>query len=106
MADFALQARAPLTGLAGPGRFGAATPNPGLVIDERTDLALATVMARRGKEQELNRAVATIYGLDLPDGPRIASTAGVSFAGIGVHQWLAAAEFRPKRILSAGCGSG
>ncbi len=92
MADFALQARAPLTGLARPGRFGAATANPGLVIDERTDLALATVMARRGKEQELIRAVATIYGLDLPGGPRVASNAGVSFAGIGVHQWLAAAE--------------
>ena len=92
MADPGLQARAPLTGLARPGRFGAATPNPGLVIEERTDLALATVMARRGKEQDLKRAVAAAYGLDLPDGPRVASKAGVSFAGIGVHHWLAAAE--------------
>jgi len=92
MADRILQARAPLTGLARPGRFGAATPNSGLVIEERTDLALATVIARRGKEQELKRAIATVYRLDLPDGPRVASSDGVSFAGIGVQQWLAAAE--------------
>ncbi len=92
MADPGLIARAPLDGLAGPGRFGAAAPNPGLVIEERTDLALATVIARRGKEQELKSAVAPAYSLDLPDRPRVASKNGVSFAGIGVGQWLASAE--------------
>jgi methylglutamate dehydrogenase subunit D len=92
MADLGLKARAPLAGLARLGRFGAATAKPGLVIEERTDLALATVMARRGKEQDLKHAVAAAYGVDLPNGPHVASKDGVSFAGIGVHQWLATAE--------------
>jgi heterotetrameric sarcosine oxidase gamma subunit len=92
MAERGLQSRAPLAGLVTKGRFGAATTNPGLLIEERTDLALATVMARRGKQLDLKRAIAMAYGLDLPDGRRVAAKDGVSFAGIGVHQWLAAAE--------------
>jgi methylglutamate dehydrogenase subunit D len=62
------------------------------MIEERTDMALATIMARRGKAQELKRVIAAAYGLDLPDEPRAAAKGGVSFAGIGVHRWLAAAE--------------
>lgn len=92
MPELILHARTPLDGLAQPGRFGAATTKPGLVIEERTDLALATVMVRRGAEQNLKRAVAAAYGLDLPDGPRVAGKDSVSFAGIGVGQWLAAAD--------------
>jgi sarcosine oxidase subunit gamma len=87
MPDRGLPARAPLAGLALPGRSGAATRKPGLLIEERTDLALATVMARHGKEQDLKGTVAAAYGLDLLDGKD-----GVSFAGIGAGQWLAAAE--------------
>jgi methylglutamate dehydrogenase subunit D len=92
MPDRGLQACAPLAGLVRHGRSGAATPKPGLLIEERTDLALATMTARRGKERDLKSAVAAAYGLDLPDGPRVASKDGVSFAGIGIGQWLAAAE--------------
>jgi sarcosine oxidase subunit gamma len=88
MPDLVLQARAPLAGFAPPGRFGADTPKPGLLIEERTGLALATMIARRGKERDLKSAVAEAYGLDLPDGPHVASKAGVSFAGIGVGQWF------------------
>jgi sarcosine oxidase subunit gamma len=99
MADSRVHARAPLDGLARPGWFGATMPNPGLVIEERTNLALATVMARRGKEHDLKSAVATAFGLDLPDGPLLASNDGVSFAGIGVHQWLVAAETSPETDL-------
>ena len=92
MADHGLKAHAPLAGLVHAGRFGAATQKPGILIEARTDLALATVMARRGKEQDLKRAIAAAYRLDLPDGPRVAANDGVSFAGIGVGQWFAAAE--------------
>jgi hypothetical protein len=49
MADRALHARAPLAGFALPGRFGAASGKPGLVIEERTDLALATGHRAAGK---------------------------------------------------------
>jgi len=92
MADASLKARAPLAGFAWPGRYGAATPKPGLVIVERNNLAIAAMMARRGKEQDLKSAVATAYWLDLPDGPRVTRKAAVSFAGIGVQQWMATAE--------------
>jgi heterotetrameric sarcosine oxidase gamma subunit len=91
MADRGLKAHAPLAGLAHAGRFGAAAQKPGVLIEERTDLALATVMARRGKEQSLKRVIAKAYRLNLPDGPRVAAKDGVSFAGIGVGQWFAAA---------------
>lgn len=92
MVEFDARARAPLDGFAQPGRFGVATSYPGLVIEERQDLALATVMARRGAEQRLAGVVAAAYGLDLPKGARAAARDGVSFAGTGVGQWLAAAE--------------
>ncbi len=92
MPDPNLRARAPLEGLIQPGRFGAAAPKPGLVIEEGTDLALATVMVRRGAEADLRRVVTAAYGLDLPEAPRAAAKDGVSFAGTGVGQWLAAAE--------------
>jgi hypothetical protein len=49
MADRALHARAPLAGFALPGRFGAASGKPGLVIEEHTDLALATGHGAAGK---------------------------------------------------------
>jgi methylglutamate dehydrogenase subunit D len=95
MADLDQRARAPFTKVARSGRFGTGTPNTGLVIEERTNLTLATVMSRRAAEQNLKRAVVAAYGLDLPDGPRAAVKDGVSFAGIGVGQWLAAAETSP-----------
>jgi len=78
-----MQGRAPLAGLARPGRYGAVAPKPGLVVVERTDLSLASVMARRGREPDLKRAVAALYGVELPDGPRVARRAAISFAGIG-----------------------
>ena len=92
MSDLNLRARAPLVGLAQPGRFGAATLNPGLVIEERTDLALATLIARRNEMQNLRRAITAAFGVTLPEGSHVATKDGVSFAGIGVGKWLAAAE--------------
>ena len=62
------------------------------MIEERNNLAIATMMARRGKERDLKSAVATAYGIDLPDGPRVVRKADISFAGIGVQQWSAGAE--------------
>ena len=98
MADRGLRARAPLAGIA-RGRFGATTPKPGLLIEERNDLALATVAVRRGKEQDLKIAVGVAYGIDLPDGPRVVAKDGVSFAGIGVGQWFATAEPRETEFV-------
>jgi methylglutamate dehydrogenase subunit D len=92
MPDLKVRARAPLDDLARPGLFGARTLKPGLVIEERTDLGLATLIARRGATQNLRRAITAEFGLALPEGSHVVTKDGVSFAGIGVGKWLAAAE--------------
>jgi heterotetrameric sarcosine oxidase gamma subunit len=92
MSDLKLHARAPLDGLVEPGRFGAVMMKPGLIIEQRTDLALATLIARRGEMQNLRRAIATAFDLALPERPHVVTKDGVSFAGIGIGKWIAAAE--------------
>ena len=91
MASFARQERSPLQDLALPGRYGRAGA-PGLVIEECTDIALASVIAKHGKRFTLVNAVNTAFGVALPDGRRRATRGAVTFAGTGPDQWLASAE--------------
>ena len=92
MVDARPNARTPLAGIGRAGRFGAAGAVAGLIVEERPDLSLATVIARRGKETELKQAVAAAFRVDLADSPRVTGNGDVSFAGIGPQQWLAIAE--------------
>jgi methylglutamate dehydrogenase subunit D len=92
MASFAESAHSALHGIAVPGRHGAAPPVAGLLIEERSDLVLASVIAKRDKRFMLVNAVNTAFGVALPDGPRRASKGGVTFAGTGPDQWTASAE--------------
>lgn len=91
MVSFAGQERSALHGLALPGRYGRAGA-PGLVIEERTDLAFASVIAKHGKRFMLVNAVNTAFGIALPDTPRRATRGAVTFAGVGPDQWIASAE--------------
>ena len=91
MASFAGLERSALHGLALPGHYGRAGAT-GLVIEERTDLAFASVTAKRGKRFALVNAVNTAFGIALPDGPRRATRGLVTFAGTGPDQWIASAE--------------
>ena len=91
MASFAGLERSALHGLALPGHYGRAGAS-GLVIEERTDLAFASVTAKRGKRFALVNAVNTAFGIALPDGPRRATRGLVTFAGTGPDQWIASAE--------------
>ena len=91
MASFAQQERSALHGLAVPGRYGR-VGTAGLVIEERTDMAFASVIAKRGKRFMLVNAVNTAFGVALPDGPRRATRGAVTFAGTGPDQWIASAE--------------
>lgn len=86
-----LAQRAPLEGIAAPGHYGRAGII-GLVIDIRTDLAFASVIAKRGKRFALINAVNTALGVALPDSPRRATRGAVTFAGTGPDQWIASAE--------------
>ena len=91
MVSFAGLERSALHGLALPGHYGRAGAT-GLVIEERADLALASVISKRGKRFTLVNAVNTAFGVVLPDGPRRATRGAVTFAGIGPDQWIASAE--------------
>jgi sarcosine oxidase subunit gamma len=61
------------------------------VIEERTDLAFASVTAKREKRFALINAVNTAFGIALPDGPRRVTRGHVTFAGVGPDQWIASA---------------
>ena len=84
--------RSALHGLALPGRYGASAGAAGLLIEERTDLSFASVIAKRGKRDALVSAVETAYGVALPKGPRRVTRGSVTFAGTGPDQWIASAE--------------
>jgi methylglutamate dehydrogenase subunit D len=92
MASFAQQERTALHRIAVPGRFGRVEGGAGLRIEERADIALASVIARRGKRDALVSAVETTYGVALSSSARRASKGAVSFAGTGPDQWIASAE--------------
>jgi methylglutamate dehydrogenase subunit D len=81
-----------LAGVASPGRFGKPSGEPGVVIQERSGLGLATVAARKGQAAALEQAVAGAYGVELPDTSRVAHGSKVSFVGYGPGQWLAVSE--------------
>jgi sarcosine oxidase subunit gamma len=87
----ALQQRSLLHGLVRAGHQGRADVT-GLTIVERTDIAFASVIARRGRRDALAAAIQTAFDVRLPDGPRRAGKDGVTFAGTGPDQWIASAE--------------
>ena len=85
-----LAERSALFGIAVPGHYGR-TGAIGVVIEERTDFAFASVTAKRGKHFALINAVNTSFGIVLPDGPRRISRGYVTFAAVGPDQWIASA---------------
>ncbi len=91
MASFAGLERSALHGLALPGHYGRAGVT-GLLIEERADVAFASVIAKRGKRFALVNAVNTAFGVALPDGPRRATRGLVTFVGTGPDQWIASAD--------------
>src|SRR4051812_43422213 len=86
-----LAARSALSGIAVLGHYGRAGAT-GVVIEEVTDLAFASITAKREKRFALINAVHTAYGVVLPDGPRRVTRGHVTFAGVGPDQWIASAD--------------
>jgi sarcosine oxidase subunit gamma len=96
----------PLSALAGvaiPGRFGKASGEPGVVIQERIGLGLATVAARKRQAAALKQAFVA-YGVELPDSSRVARGSKVSFVGYGPGQWLAVSEQLASEALARDLG--
>jgi methylglutamate dehydrogenase subunit D len=73
------------------GHHGAVRP-AGVAVCERSDLALATVLARTGREAELTAKVAETFGLELPATPHRAVAGSIAFMWAGPGHWLAVAE--------------
>ncbi len=108
MADSAPIRRSGLERVAIAGRHGAQDGAPGLVVSERADLALATVIARNGAEQALAQRVLEVFALELPTTPRCVERGSLAFVWAGPSRWLAVAqgedgsrfEARLRRVLS------
>lgn len=103
MSDRPLHPASALAGLAVPGRYGKGG-EPGIVIAERSGLGLATVAARKGQAGALNDAVASAYGVALPDGSHVIHGREASFVGYGPGQWLAISESLAKEALARDLG--
>jgi heterotetrameric sarcosine oxidase gamma subunit len=86
-----LAPRSGLEHLAVPGRHGATIGDAGVEVALRTDLALATVMARKGLGDALARRVMDAFGLELPARPRRIPSGPIAFAWAGPGHWLASA---------------
>src|SRR5579863_5728185 len=69
-----------------------ATTVPGLIVSERVGVAIASVLARKGRTQELANRVRAQFGIELPVGPRMTRAPGLAFVGIGVAAWLALSD--------------
>jgi len=86
-----LAALSALSGIAMPGHYGCAGAT-GIVIEEVTDIAFASIAAKREKHFALINAINTAFGVVLPDGPRRVARGHVTFAGVGPDQWIASAD--------------
>jgi sarcosine oxidase subunit gamma len=74
-----------------PGSFGLQRTPPGVFIREITDFALASVQARNGQRAAAAAATESVFGVALPDRPRLVAGRGIEFIGTGPSQWLALA---------------
>ncbi len=100
MSDRHLRPLSALAGIAIPGRYGKAGGEPGIVIEERVGLGLATVACRKGQAEALKAEVASAYGVDLPASSRVVRGPQVGFVGYGPGQWLAVSESLANEALA------
>jgi sarcosine oxidase subunit gamma len=88
VSDFRLTPASSLGSLARPAlRHGSG--EPGVIVAERTDLALCSVLARKGTDALLAERVRQTFGVELPSTPRYSGPGPVAFAWAGPGQWLA-----------------
>jgi heterotetrameric sarcosine oxidase gamma subunit len=72
------------------GRLTATGPSPaGVTVASCDDLALATVIARKGQLAPLAQKVRILYDIALPTGPKRVTAGAIAVIGMGPGQWLA-----------------
>jgi sarcosine oxidase subunit gamma len=72
-----------------PGRLGRRDGTPGLVLQELTQFALASVVARKGQAAQVAAAAQQAFGASLPSTPAIAASNELAFVWSGPNHWLA-----------------
>jgi heterotetrameric sarcosine oxidase gamma subunit len=73
----------------------------GVIVTERAELGLATVIARKGGAVALAARLKERLGVDLPAGPRRETSNALSLMGTGPGTWLATHEQGTTGLLSA-----
>jgi len=73
----------------GPGRLGRREGAPGLVLQELTQFALASVVARKGQAAQAAEAAQRAFGASPPSSPTIAAGNELAFVWSGPGHWLA-----------------
>lgn len=63
----------------------------GLTVDVREDLTIASITAARGRAKDLNLAIKSAYGVELPRSPRRVEGKEIAFVWAGADQWMAIA---------------
>jgi sarcosine oxidase subunit gamma len=82
----------PLSGLEQiltPGRHGRDWGQPGVTLALRDDVALAAIMCRKGRAEDLRSRVHDRFGIALPMIATCLAAGGNSFAWAGPGRWLA-----------------
>jgi heterotetrameric sarcosine oxidase gamma subunit len=99
MPDLRLLPQSALATQLRPLRHGPSTKDPGVTIALQTDLALATVMARKGRNDALLQRVHDAFGLELPVPPRHSAAGPLAFVWAGPGHWLACSKGEEGRVL-------
>jgi sarcosine oxidase subunit gamma len=73
----------------------------GITLSLRKNVAIATVIARKGMREELSRRVKAAFDLSLPDLLSRSEARGVAFASAAPDQWLAASETMDREAFEA-----
>ena len=74
-----------------PGRFGRTLGEAGLIVQERADFALATVIARRERVDAAGAETQHAFGVSLPTAPKAHAGTSMTFLWCGLRQWYALA---------------
>ena len=74
------------------GRSGAPAEPPGITVTRLSELAILSLVARKGQRQKLADRLADRLGLGLPIGPRYVAGRDLAAIGIGPDRWLLIAE--------------
>jgi methylglutamate dehydrogenase subunit D len=88
--EMSLVSRTGLEQILTPGKHGRDLSQPGVTLALREDLALAAIMCRKGKVNDLQNCAQEKFGVALPMNATRVTSGSTSFAWSGPDRWLGA----------------